>query len=142
MYISEGEYSKDEVEALFGTRLATGYNRDTGVLNEHWSSIRHPQTYEKLESVCCYCNPENTRDTYYAEFRGESGKTYHYLNENHLPAHLKEGKTTADKDIYEQIREDHEECIKNYAQSQQQQPQQSAQSKSNEVNKDLNEHSR
>lgn len=121
MNINSGSYEKHELEEYMGKSMITAYTKDQDnpnkPLNEHWADIRHPQTGEKLYSQKAYCNPNNTRDTYYAEYRSESGRSYHYINEKALPSNVRSSDA---KDINEQIYEDAQEYRKNRDNIQQQ----------------------
>lgn len=84
-HIIDGRASESEISSFIGGKpVVAAYAKNKDNPNEYyyeyWSSIRHPETGEKLQAVKGYCNPNDFNQCYYAEYRDDSGNSYHYLD--------------------------------------------------------------
>lgn len=84
-YIYSGSSSVEDVENfLGGKKITVAYAKDQDNPNanyyEFWADIKHPETGEKLRATKGYCNPDNMYQCYYAEYQGEDGRYYHYID--------------------------------------------------------------
>lgn len=82
--IYKGSLEERDVSYLLGGKdivVAYAKNQDNPgeIYYEHWININHPDTGERLCATKGYCNPKNTYECYYAEYRGEND-TYHYVD--------------------------------------------------------------
>lgn len=107
--IMKGSYSEYDVrEALGGRPVVAAYAKEQdgpkGVYYSFGDSIRHPETGEKLTATMGYCNPNNTYECYYAEYKDSAGQHYYYFDTNYMPAGLGIDK----KSISQQQHEDRE----------------------------------
>ena len=76
-HIIDGRASESEISSA---AYAKNKDNPNEYYYEYWSSIRHPETGEKLQAVKGYCNPNDFNQCYYAEYRDDSGNSYHYLD--------------------------------------------------------------
>lgn len=107
--IMDGSYSEYDIKEFLGGRpVVAAYAKDQngakGVYYPFGDSIRHPETGEKLTATMGYCNPSDTYECYYAEYKDSSGRYYHYIDTNYMPSGLGIDK----KSISQQQREDRE----------------------------------
>lgn len=84
-HIIDGYASESEISSFIGGKpVVAAYAKNKDNPNEYyyeyWSSIRHPETGEKLQAVKGYCNPNDFNQCYYAEYRDDAGNSYHYLD--------------------------------------------------------------
>lgn len=91
-HIIDGRASESEISNFIGGKpVVAAYAKNKDNPNEYyyeyWSSIRHPETGEKLQAVKGYCNPNDFNQCYYAEYRDDAGNAYHYLDSRyyHVP---------------------------------------------------------
>ena len=110
MNIFRGSASVEEVSKFIGGRpIIVAYAKDQdGALGTYYdfgNSIVHPETGKKLYPVKGYCDPKNTYTCYYAEFRDDTGRSYHYLDARYYYDPNFKGTSS----IADQIREDEAE---------------------------------
>ncbi len=112
-HIYRGSASIEEVKNFTGGKdivVAYAKNQDNPreIGYDYWYDIKHPDTGETLKAVKGYCNPNNTNQCYYAEYRDEQGRSWHYLDARSYP----DPELRGDKSIQQQISEDASEYKK------------------------------
>lgn len=110
MNIFRGSASVEEIRDFIGGRpIIVAYAKDQGgALGTYYDfghSIIHSETGKKLYPVKGYCDPKNTYTCYYAEFRDDVGRSYHYLDSRYYKDPAFKGTSS----IADQIREDEAE---------------------------------
>ncbi len=108
-HIFSGSASENEVRNFIGGRetvIAYAKEQDSAKTNyyEFWSDIVHPETGERLTATKGYCNPNDMNQCYYAEYIGEDGRNYYYLDSRYF-----HGTPRGTKSISEQQNEDRQE---------------------------------
>lgn len=109
-HIYRGSASVEEIKNFIGEKdvvVAYAKNQDNPreIGYDYWYDIKHPDTGETLKAVKGYCNPNNTRQCYYAEYQDKNGHSWHYLDSRSYP----DPELRGSKSIQEQINEDQSE---------------------------------
>lgn len=104
--IFKGSATESEISAFVGKDVITAYAKNidnpTEIGYPYWDSVTHPETGERLQAVKGYCNPNNTNECYYAEYRDSNGGAWHYVD----TSYVRNNPLLDSKTIQDQINED------------------------------------
>ncbi len=114
-HIIDGYASESEISSFIGGNpVVAAYAKNKDNPNEYyyeyWSSIKHPETGERLQAVKGYCNPNDFNQCYYAEYRDAEGNSYHYLDSRYYH----DPELCGNKSISQQQSEDAAEWKENF----------------------------